>query len=211
MNRIRVVLADDHELVLEGLRALLSAERDIDVVATTTSGEQLLDLVRKHRPEVAVMDLEMGPISGLTCLARIRAEKLPVRVLVLTAYNDGASIRAALEGGADGFALKTEPPQQTVSSVRQVVRGQLVFPAAAKRWLLGRQAPVETEKLTEREQAVLELVAEGVTNAEIARQLRVSENTVKFHLQNLYVKLKVANRTEAAAHFLRERALRRGQ
>ena len=209
MSKIRVVLADDHELVLEGLRAILSAERDFEVVATTTSGEQLIELVRTHRPEVAVLDLEMGAMSGLTCLQKIRAEKLPVRVLVLTAYNDGASIRAALEGGADGFALKTEPPQQTVSSVRQVVRGQLVFPAAAKRWLLGRQAPPDPEKLTEREQAVLALVAEGVTNAEIARQLRVSENTVKFHLQNLYLKLGVSNRTEAAAHFLRERALRR--
>ncbi|MCE2940562.1 MAG: response regulator [Gemmatimonadota bacterium] len=209
MTRIRVVLADDHELVLEGLRALLSAERDIEVVATTTSGEQLVELVRRHRPDVAVLDLEMGTMSGLACLQKIRAEKLPVRVLVLTAYNDGASIRAALEGGADGFALKTEPPQQTVSSVRQVVRGQLVFPAAAKRWLLGREATPEAEKLTEREQAVLAHVAEGVTNAEIARQLRVSENTVKFHLQNLYLKLGVSNRTEAAAHFLRERALRR--
>ena len=209
MTSIRVVLADDHELVLEGLRALLSAERDIEVVATTTSGEQLVELVRRHRPDVAVLDLEMGTMSGLACLQKIRAEKLPVRVLVLTAYNDGASIRAALEGGADGFALKTEPPQQTVSSVRQVVRGQLVFPAAAKRWLLGREATPEAEKLTEREQAVLAHVAEGVTNAEIARQLRVSENTVKFHLQNLYLKLGVSNRTEAAAHFLRERALRR--
>ena len=209
MTRIRVVLADDHELVLEGLRALLSAERDIEVVATTTSGEQLVELVRRHRPDVAVLDLEMGTMSGLACLQKIRAEKLPVRVLVLTAYNDGASIRAALEGGADGFALKTEPPQQTVSSVRQVVRGLLVFPAAAKRWLLGREATPEAEKLTEREQAVLAHVAEGVTNAEIARQLRVSENTVKFHLQNLYLKLGVSNRTEAAAHFLRERALRR--
>ena len=209
MTRIRVVLADDHELVLEGLRALLSAERDIEVVATTTSGEQLVELVRRHRPDVAVLDLEMGTMSGLACLQKIRAEKLPVRVLVLTAYNDGASSRAALEGGADGFALKTEPPQQTVSSVRQVVRGQLVFPAAAKRWLLGREATPEAEKLTEREQAVLAHVAEGVTNAEIARQLRVSENTVKFHLQNLYLKLGVSNRTEAAAHFLRERALRR--
>lgn len=210
MTRIRVVLADDHELVLEGLRALLSAERDLEVVATATTGEQLLDVVRRLRPDVAVLDLEMGGMSGLTCLQRIRSEKLPVRVLVLTAYNDGASIRAALEGGADGFALKTEPPQQTVASVRQVVKGQLVFPAAAKRWLLGREAHPEPEKLTEREQAVLALLAEGVTNAEIARQLRVSENTVKFHLQNLYEKLGVANRTEATAHFLRDRALRRG-
>ena len=208
-DRVRVVLADDHELVLEGLRSLLENEADMQVVAAARTGEQLLDAVRRHRPDVVVLDLEMGQMSGLACLERIRAERLPVRVLVLTAYNDGASMRAALEGGADGYALKTEPPRQTVDSIRQVHRGQLVFPLAARRWLLGHAAPQDPRQLTERERAVLALVAEGVTNAQIARQLRVSENTVKFHLQNLYLKLGVANRTEAAAHYLREHAGRR--
>jgi DNA-binding NarL/FixJ family response regulator len=117
-------------------------------------------------------------------------------------------MRAALEGGADGYALKTEPPQQTVESIRQVQRGQLLFPLAARRWLLGRAAAGESGPLTERERAVLAQVAEGATNAEIARRLRVSENTVKFHLQNLYLKLHVANRTEAAAYYLKEYARR---
>ena len=209
MTAIRILLADDHALLLEGLRSMLDAEPDLEVVATATSGEQALELVRREKPDVVVLDIELDGMNGLTVLQKIRAESLPVRVLVLTAYSDGASVRGALEGGADGFALKTEPPQQTIASIRQVFRGQLVFPNAAKRWLLGRNTPADPDKLTEREAAVLALVAEGVTNAEIARQLRVSENTVKFHLQNLYTKLGVSNRTEAAAHFLRDRAHRR--
>lgn len=209
MTPIRILLADDHALLLEGLRSMLDAEPDLRVVAVASSGEQALDLVRREKPDVVVLDIELDGLNGLAVLQRIRSEGIPVRVLVLTAYSDGASVRGALEGGADGFALKTEPPQQTIASIRQVHRGQLVFPDAAKRWLLGRTSAADPDKLTDREAAVLVLLAEGVTNAEIARQLRVSENTVKFHLQNLYTKLGVSNRTEAAAHFLRDRTHRR--
>ncbi len=205
---IRVLLADDHEPVLEGLRSLLEAEGDMQVTGTATTAEQLLGALTRQSPDVVVLDLELPTLGGLECLRRIRAEQRPVRVLVLTAYSDGASMRAALEGGADGYALKTEPPQATVSSIRQVCRGQLVFPLAAKRWLLGRAAPPDSAQLTERERETLALVAEGKTNAQIARRLRVSENTVKFHLQNLYLKLGVTNRTEAAALFLKERGAR---
>lgn len=207
-GRIRVLLADDHELVLEGLRSLLEAEGDMVVTGTVTAAEQLLDSLERELPDVVVLDLELPRIGGLECLRRIRATPRPVRVLVLTAYGDGASMRAALEGGADGYALKTEPPQVTVSSIRQVYRGQLVFPLAAKRWLLGRSAPPDSAQLTDRERETLALVAEGRTNAQIARRLKVSENTVKFHLQNLYLKLGVTNRTEAAAIYLKERGLR---
>lgn len=206
MKPIRVVLADDHELVLEGLRSFLDAQDDVEVLAAVTSGEQLLDAVRLHHPDVVTLDLELGGMSGLTCLELLRAEGLTVRVLVLTAYSDGASLRGALERGADGYALKTDSPQQTVQALRQVFHGQLVFPVSARRWLIGDRAPRGKGRLTEREQAVLNLVAEGVTNGEIARRLRVSENTVKFHLQNLYLKLGVSNRTEAATLFLRRGA-----
>lgn len=206
---IRVALADDHELVLEGLRALLQAEGDLTVVATATNGDDLIAEVRRHRPDVVAMDLDMGASDGMACLARIRAEGIPVRVLVLTGYSDGAMMRAALEGGADGYALKTEPPRQTIECIRQVYRGHLVFPIAARRWLLGRAPIPGGIALTGRERAVLDLVAEGATNGGIAARLRVSENTVKFHLQNIYVKLGVSNRTEAAAAHLKQSASRR--
>jgi DNA-binding NarL/FixJ family response regulator len=204
-ERIRIVLADDHELVLEGLRSLIEAEPDMEVLATAKDGATCLDVVRRHRPDVVVLDLEMGPVGGLQCLETLRGEQPEVRVLVLTAYSDGDSMRAALEGGASGFALKTEPPQQTVASIRQVARGQLVFPLAARRWLLRAPQPAEPSQPTDRELEILALVSEGLTNAQIGRRLRVSDNTVKFHLQNVYLKLGVRNRTEAAAYFLRHR------
>jgi len=199
---IRIVLADDHHLVLEGIRSLVEAEPDMAVVGTARDGAEALEVVRGSRPDLLVLDLEMAGMDGRTCLRLIREEELPVRVMVLSAYGDGASLRTAIEGGADGYALKTEPPQQTLVSIRQVVRGQLVFPTAAKRWLLGRSTPADPE-LTDREREVLALVAEGNTNSAVAQRLKVSENTVKFHLQNLYLKLGVSNRTEAAAHFLK--------
>lgn len=198
---IRIVLADDHHLVLEGIRSLVEAEHDMVVVGTARDGAEALEVVRQSRPDLLVLDLEMAGMDGHECLRRLRHEELPVRVLVLSAYGDGASLRTAIEGGADGYALKTEPPQHTLVSIRQVVRGHLVFPLAAKRWLLGRSTPAGPE-LTDREREVLALVAEGHTNATVAQRLKVSENTVKFHLQNLYLKLGVSNRTEAAAQFL---------
>jgi DNA-binding NarL/FixJ family response regulator len=202
---VRIVLADDHELVLEGLRLLIEAEPDLVVLAATKDGGECVDAVRRHRPDVVVLDLEMGPMGGLQCLEALRSEHPEVRVLVLTAYSDGESMRAALEGGASGFALKTEPPQQTVASIRQVARGQLVFPQAARRWLLRTPQSSEPSQPTDRELEILALVSEGLTNAQIARRLRVSDNTVKFHLQNVYLKLGVRNRTEAAGWYLRHR------
>lgn len=202
-DRLRVALADDHELVLEGLRGLLANEADIEVVATATDGEGLLVAIEQHQPDVAVMDLQMAGMDGLRCLAEIRRRGLPVRVLILTAFSDGESIQSALEGGADGLALKTAPPRQTVEAVRQVGQGNLVFPPAARKWLVGhRPQPTEAD-LSAREWDVLELAAKGLTNPQIAESLVVSENTVKFHLQNIFQKLNVSNRTEAAGYYFR--------
>lgn len=200
MAVIRVVLADDHALVLEGLRSLLDAEEDIQVIGAASNGEQVIETVRALQPDVLVLDLQMPTMNGLTCLEKIRAEGLPTKVLVLSAFYDGDSMQSALEREADGFALKTEPPQQTIACIRQVYQGQLVFPQAAKRWLrTQRQRPgTFGVDLSEREAEVLALVAQGLTNTQIAQRLNVSDNTVKFHLQNIYQKLNVSNRTEAA-------------
>ncbi len=202
---VRVVLADDHALVLQGLSALLAVEPDLRVVATATDGERLLDAIRRFSPDVVVLDLQMPYMDGPTCLQRIRAEHLPVRVLVLSAFGDAHSMRAAIEGGADGFALKTEPPEMTLTAIRQVAAGRMVFPQAARRWLAQATTPesANPNALTEREQAVLALVAEGQSNAQIAAALNLSENTVKFHLRSIFAKLGVTNRTEAAARYHR--------
>ena len=200
---LRVVLADDHELVLEGLRALLANEADIEVVGTAANGASLLKLVEQTRPDVAVVDLQM-PADGLTALTEIRRLDFPVRVLVLTAFGDGESIQSALEGGADGFALKTAPPRQTIEAIRQVGHGYLVFPPAARKWLQGHR-PDPGPDLSAREWEVLEQLSKGLTNGQIATAMNVSENTVKFHLQNIFQKLGVNNRTEAAGYYFRTR------
>lgn len=197
---IRIVLADDHVLVLEGLRALLAAEPDLRVVATATDGERLLEAVRRFTPDVVAMDLQMPFMDGFTCLQHIRAEGLPVRVLVISAFGDARSLRTAVEGGADGFALKTDSPEMTLAAIRQVAAGHMVFPAAVRRWLIRTPAD-DPNALTDREEAVLALAAEGKSNAQIGAALGLSENTVKFHLKNLFSKLGVTNRTEAAAKF----------
>jgi DNA-binding NarL/FixJ family response regulator len=208
-EQLRVILADDHELVLEGLRGLLATEPDLEVVGTVTDGGALLTALERLQPDVAVMDLQMPAPDGVNCLAEIRRRALPVRVLVLTAFGDGESIQFALENGADGFALKTAPPRQTVDAIRQVGLGNMVFPPAARRWLWGHR-PESNPELSAREWDVLELTAKGLTNPQIAEALAVSENTVKFHLQNIFQKLGVNNRTEAAGFYFRRKGARAG-
>jgi DNA-binding NarL/FixJ family response regulator len=203
-RRIRLVIADDHPLVLDGLRAVISAERDLHVVATATDGERALEAVRRFAPEVAVLDVHMPHMGGIACLTKLRADGTAIRVLLLSAFADPPTLRAAVEGGADGFVLKTDPPQAAVRAIRAVAGGQLVFPATARRWLYGGR-PDDPAALTEREEVVLGLLAEGRTNAQIAELVCLSENTVKFHLRNLFAKLGVSNRTEAVATLLRRR------
>jgi DNA-binding NarL/FixJ family response regulator len=202
-----VLLADDHAIVLEGLKALVDGEPDMTVVGATTDGTRVPALVDESKPDVVVLDLELAGIRGTRVLELLRARPSSPKVLVLTAYTDGESLRAALDAGADGLALKTESPQQTLAAIRQVADGRLVFPQAASRWLRGRAGGTPegalADALTPREQDVWELVAAGLSNQAIAQRLRLSENTVKYHLQHLFAKLGVKNRTEAALKFAR--------
>jgi len=208
-ERIRVILADDHALVLEGLRGLLEQEPDIEIVATVNDGDQLLTLLEQHQVDVVMLDLQM-PYHGLKALAEIRRRAMPVRVLVLTAFADGESIQSALELEAEGYALKTESPTETIEAVRQVARGRLVFPKAAQRWLATHRRTTSEPAidLSAREWEVLACVARGSTNTQIAEELNVSENTVRFHLKNIYEKLGVTNRTEAAAWHFKHNAIK---
>jgi DNA-binding NarL/FixJ family response regulator len=200
---IKVLLVDDHPLVLEGLRAMMEAEPDVQVVGATTEGMRVVDLARMYRPDVVVLDLELGTTNGYEVLKRLRAEQLPVRVLVLTAYGDGESMRAALEHQADGIALKTDSPARTIDALRAVNSGVLVFPQAARRWMRksNERAIAGPNSLSEREREVWSLLASGLSNSAIARKLGVSPSTVKFHTQNLFQKLGVSNRTAAAVEY----------
>lgn len=201
-SEVRVLLADDHAIVLEGLRALVDGEPDMTVVGSTTDGGAVLELADRLAPDVIVLDLELSGIKGAAVLAALRQRPASPKVLVLTAYNDGESIRSALDAGADGLALKTEPPQHTLAAIRQVMAGRLVFPQAARRWIQERSGrPSAGPELTPREREVWALIAEGRTNREIARSLGLSDNTIKFHVQHLFDKLAVKNRTEAALRY----------
>ncbi len=200
---IRIVLADDHALVMEGLRSLIDRQPDMQVVAAVQDGTELLTYLDQHEADVAVVDVQM-PVSGLDALAEIRRRDMPVRVLLLTAFADGESIQAALQYGAEGFALKTESPNQTIEAIRQVAQGRLVFPRTAQRWMSQyRTSAAEGPDLSQRELEVLEKLSRGLPNAEIAAALMVSENTIRFHLKNIYEKLGVTNRTEAVAWYFR--------
>lgn len=206
---IRVVLADDHTLVLDGLKQHLADTGDIEVVAAVNNGLDLLNAVKTHTPDVVVTDLLMAGLDGFTALEQIRQQGLPVRVLVLTALADGESLQRAIELEADGIVLKTEPPRQTVEAIRQVAAGQVVYPRAVHNWLLRRAGRQQSprlsgsgDELSDREQEVLALIAQGETNQEIAAALHLSENTVKYYLKSIYHKLQVSNRTEAARVYL---------
>lgn len=206
-DAIRVILADDHVVVLQGLRGLLEQEKDLDVVALAQNGDELLDCLEKQDADVVVLDLEM-PYHGLNALSEIRRRGIPVRVVVLTAFGDGSSIQSALELGAEGFALKTESPVQLIEAIRQVAKGRLIFPRAAQRWLMMRgksEASGVPGELSPREWEVIACTAKGMTNPEIAISLGVSENTVRFHLKNIFGKIQVSNRTEAAAWYFAQK------
>jgi DNA-binding NarL/FixJ family response regulator len=175
----------------------------MQVVAAVCDGGELVAYLETHAVDVAVVDVQM-PVSGLAALADIRRRELPVRVLLLTAFADGESIQAALQYGAEGFALKTESPTQTIEAIRQVAQGRLVFPRTAQRWMSHYRSPATAgPDLSARELEVLDKLARGLPNAEIAAELTVSENTIRFHLKNIYEKLGVTNRTEAVAWYYR--------
>src|SRR5437879_11811691 len=135
---IRVLLADDHAIVIEGLRALLDGEPDIKVAAWTTDGTDVVRLVEQHKPDVVVLDLQLTNIKGTEVIAALRDRTTPPKVLVLTAYNDGESLRSAIDAGAEGLALKTESTHQKLTAIRTVNRGELVCKTDATRWRMGR-------------------------------------------------------------------------
>jgi DNA-binding NarL/FixJ family response regulator len=198
------MLADDHELVLEGLRGLIEREPDMEVVGAFTDGAALLEALGHRQADVVVLDLQMPTRDGLSCLEAIREVGLPVKVVILSAFGDGGALQSAWEGQADGFTLKTDPPRQTVATIRNVAQGQIVFPRAVRQATAGGQSAQRLGQLTRREYAVLDLLAAGMTNAQIADRLSIQESTVKFHLQNIFQKLGVTNRTEAAQVYYRE-------
>ncbi len=202
---IRVVLADDHAVVRKGIREFLEEAADIVVVAEAANGREALQAVSEHRPDVAVLDIQMPELSGIEATRRIKARHPEIGVLILTAYDDDPYIFALLQAGAGGYVLKTADTNEIIRAVRAVHRGDSALDPAVARKVVQRLASgrptVESEAavegLTNRELDVLRLAAKGLTNQAIGTQLDISDRTVQGHLANVYAKLSVSTRTEA--------------
>lgn len=195
---IRVVLVDDHAVIRAGLEQLLAGTDDIEVVGTASNGAEALEVVRRIRPDVVLMDLQMPKVDGVAATRSIMAEKLGVDVLVLTSFSDSERIVAALDAGAVGYLLKDADPDDVLQGIRAVSRGESPIHPKAARALLGVRAGSPQVQLTSRETEVLTLVREGLANKQIARRLDISERTVKAHLTSAFARIGVADRTQAA-------------
>ena len=199
MTVIRLLLADDHPVVRDGLRGMLASEADFEVVGEAASGTEAVALTGRERPDVVLMDLQMPEMDGATATAEITARFPATRVLVLTTYDADADILRAVEAGATGYLLKDTPRERLFPAIRAAARGETVLaPTVATRLVSRMRGRAATEEaLTAREVEVLELVARGSSNADVAAALFISEATVKTHLLHVFAKLAVDDRTAA--------------
>ncbi len=196
--RLRVLLADDHRLILDGVRRALEATEDFEIVGEATRGSQVLPLVGRTRPDIVMLDLRMPEVDGLVCLDQIKKRYPDIHVIVLSVSTDQKLIENVLKRGASAYVVKSVNPVDLPSAIRQAIE-ETVYTAIG----LPENPTSNAAKaagLTERELAILTALARGMSNAAIAKQLWVAPQTVKFHLTNIYRKLGVANRTEAARY-----------
>jgi DNA-binding NarL/FixJ family response regulator len=193
---IRLLVIDDHAVVRMGLVAVLSGEADLDVVAQGGGGETALALFREHRPDVVLLDLRMPRVSGIEALRQIRAEFPEAQVLLLTTSDMEEDFVEALEAGAAGYLVKTSEPTEVIAAIRVVADGGSYLPEGIRARLAARPA---RRAFTPREMEVLDLLRRGMSNRDIGVALGLSENTAKFHVKTLLVKLEAADRTEAVA------------
>ncbi len=205
--KIRVLIADDHPVVRQGLRSFLQLQADLEVVGEASDGEEAVAAAASLTPDVVLMDLVMPNVDGIQAMQRIRTASPSVRVIVLTSFADDGKVIPAVKMGAAGYMLKDAEPQELAEAIRRVHRGEgHLHPAAAARVMeeLAGDRPRPAETLTDRELEVLRLIARGRSNREIARHLVISEKTVKTHVSNLLGKLRLADRTQAAVFAVRE-------
>ena len=200
-NLIRVILADDHAVVRQGIRQFLESAPDIRVVAEAKDGEEAVGLIQQVQPDVAVLDIQMPKLSGIEVARQIRANRWPVGILILTSYDDDPFISAVLKVGANGYVLKTASPQEIICAVRDVRQGKSVLDATILPKVLALISQSRTippvEPLTDRELEVLGEVARGFTNKVIGINLNISDRTVQGHIARIFEKLQANSRTEA--------------
>ena len=202
MSALRILLADDHPLFRDGLKALLASVEDAEVVGEAASGSEVVETALELQPDVVLMDLHMPELNGIEATRRIVEASPHVGVLVLTMVEDDDAVFAAMRAGARGYLLKGSSQAEILSAIRAVGAGEAVFgPTIARRLIeYFASAGVSTQafpELTQRERGVLELIARGKSNAAIARELTISQKTVRNHVSNVFTKLRVADRAQA--------------
>jgi NarL family two-component system response regulator LiaR len=204
MNPIRIALIDDHRIVRRGLSAYFAAQPDIIVVGEASSGEEALQLAESWQADVIVIDVLMpGGIDGIETTRRLKRLLPRTQIIILSGYADDARVIGALRAGAITYVEKDSQPEQLLEAVRGAVQGKAIFEPTLMQRILQAQTMKSSDVLTEREREVLRLLAEGLTNAEIAVRLSVSEETVKTHVVGILRKLGLAHRTQAAIYALR--------
>lgn len=208
--RIRILIADDHTLVREGLRSLIGTEQGMEVVGEAANGAEAVRRVELLRPDVVLIDLVMPEMDGIAAIARIKQIDPQARILALTSFSDDDKVLSAIKAGALGYLLKDSTPQELLQAIRHVHQGEAFLDPTVALKVIGEltrpsAAPATDEHaLSEREVEVLRLVAEGLSNQEIAEKLGVSERTVRNHVGSILSKLHLANRTQAALYALRQ-------
>jgi DNA-binding NarL/FixJ family response regulator len=200
-TKIRILLADDHHIVRAGVRQLLESASDLQVIAEAGDGEEAQALIQKHKPDVAVLDVQMPKATGIEVTRWVRANMPEVGVLILTAYDDDPYVMAVLQAGANGYVLKTAQTDDLIQAVRDVNEGKSALDPSITRKLMsnlfkGTEKKI-VEPLTDRELDVLRLAAKGFTNKAIGIQLSISDRTVQGHLAHIFAKLQANSRTEA--------------
>ncbi|MDI6693757.1 MAG: response regulator transcription factor [Anaerolineales bacterium] len=206
---IRVLVVDDHPVVRRGIRSLLAEEEGLEVVGEAANGKEALEQVEKLHPDVILMDLVMPEMSGVEAIQRITADHPEARILVMTSFAADDKVFPSIKAGALGYLLKDSDPEDLLRMIRQVYRGELsIHPTIARKVIqeLNRpaQEPLTPSPLTEREVEILQLLAQGVENKEIARRLVLREATVRTHVSNILSKLHLANRVQATLYALRK-------
>jgi len=197
MKKIRILIADDHPVVREGLAGMLAGQSDFEVVGLASDGNMAVELHKEHAPDLTLMDLQMPKLDGVGAIEAIKAEDSSAHILVLTTYDADADILRAIEAGATGYLLKDTPREELFQAIRATAAGESVLaPNVTARLMTRMRAPAE-ENLSAREIEVLGLVAKGKSNKEVGKALHISTATVKTHLIHIYNKLGVDDRTAA--------------
>ncbi len=206
---IRVLIADDHPVVRRGLKSLLNTEPEFECIGEAVDGREAVEFAKTLQPDVILLDLVMPQMDGLEAIKHIKAENGNAKILVVTSFAEDNKVFPAIKGGAQGYLLKDAPPEMLLQAIKDVHQGQSsLHPTIARKLIKELNQPPDLpptkDPLTDRELTVLKLVARGLTNQDIAKELSLSEGTVRFHISNILSKLHLANRTQAALYALQE-------